>query len=183
MTGDICARTVYGPRQGLTSLGLGPSASLYGRWINTCSPGFKLGSDRVSLISACLSARSKQSVVVPVTTEHNSRHCILHIAAMIYIQCDDTRWCHNSGPWKHNNLRLRSTLLRGEKRRIFTCMRRCSSRKEKIEDRDRNRDFAISIKRRDRDRISPIYDPANRGEDRCLRRRSRSRSPTLLSNY
>ena len=58
MTGDSCARTVYGPRQGLISLGLGPSASLYGRRINTCSPVSKLGNDSVSLTTACLSARS-----------------------------------------------------------------------------------------------------------------------------
>ena len=39
--------------------------------------------------------------------------------------------------------------------------------------------LAISIKDRHRRRIFPIFDADNRGEDRYLLRRSRSRSPTL----
>ena len=39
--------------------------------------------------------------------------------------------------------------------------------------------LAISINDRDRRRFFPIFDPDNQGEDRSLRRRSRSRSPTL----
>ena len=50
--------TVYGPRQGLISLALGPSASLYRRWISSCSPGLELGKGRVSLTTAYLSVRS-----------------------------------------------------------------------------------------------------------------------------
>ena len=72
-------------------------------------------------LSSQLKSKTDGSAVVPATTQHNARHCILHIAAMIwYIHCI---LC-NSGICKCNNLRLRY-----------------SSGEEKIEDRDRYRDL------------------------------------------
>ena len=58
----------------------------------------------------------------------------------------------------------------------YDCVIRAGRKRSKIEIEIAI--LAISIKDRDRRRIFPIFDPDNRGEDRSLWRRSRSRSPT-----
>ena len=72
----------------------------------------------------------QQCCVVPTITQHNARHCMLHIAAMI--QRNDTRWC-NSGTCILNNLCTTALLERGGKARRWRSRSRSWRSRLKIE--------------------------------------------------
>ena len=57
-----------------------------------------------------LQSNTDSSAVVTATTQHNARHCKLHIAVMI--QRNDAR-LRNSGTCKRNNLRLTALFEQG----------------------------------------------------------------------
>ena len=95
-------------------------------------------------------------------SDHTSRCAALYIAHCSY----DT----------HNAAILGDVTAELANATSYDCVIRAGRKRSKIEIMI----LAISIKGRDRRRIFQIFDPDNRGEDRSLRRRSRSRSPTLV---